>query len=130
MPHHTKFLTPTPKTSHKTLKFPQLIVWRLCTSFTAYFFLSLFYSFVSLAFQINFSAPPGSETEVVSPATGYGHASFMVFWMLNWVGMGALGLACENVAMIVGQPWAALWLIFWVISNGMFRSTCEIKCGS
>ena len=37
--------------------------------------------------------------------------------MLNWVGMGALGFACENVAMIVGQPWTAFWLIFWVISN-------------
>ncbi len=37
--------------------------------------------------------------------------------MLNFVGMMALGLACENVAMFVGQPWAGLWLIFWVISN-------------
>lgn len=117
MPHHMKFLTPSSKTSKKTLKFPQLIIWRIFVSFTAYFFLSLFYSFVSLAFQINFTAPPGSHTEVVSPATGYGRASFVVFWVLNWVGMGALGLACENVAMIVGQPWAALWLIFWVITN-------------
>jgi len=32
-------------------------------------------------------------------------------------GMIALGLACENVAMIVGQPWTGLWLIFWVITN-------------
>lgn len=31
--------------------------------------------------------------------------------------MIALGLACENVAMIVGQPWTGLWLIFWVITN-------------
>jgi hypothetical protein len=120
MPHHSKFMQPSPKTNNTKLKFPQLILWRLFASFTAYFFLSLFYSFVSLAFQINFFAPPGSETEVSSPATGYGHASFVVYWMLNFVGMGALGLACENVAMIVGQPWAALWLIFWVITNGMF----------
>ena len=35
-----------------------------------------------------------------------------MYWMLNWVGMIALGLACENVAMIVGQPWTAFWLIF------------------
>ena len=32
-------------------------------------------------------------------------------------GMGALGLACENVAMIIGQPWTSMWLIFWVITN-------------
>ena len=37
--------------------------------------------------------------------------------MLNWVGMTALGLASENVTMMIGQPWTALWLIFWVISN-------------
>ena len=37
--------------------------------------------------------------------------------MLNYLGMIALGLACENVAMIVGQPWTGLWLIFWVITN-------------
>jgi len=118
MPHHSKFQQPTKKSNQKKLKFPQLIIWRIFASFTAYFFLSLFYSFVSLSFQINFYAPPGPETEVASPATGYGHASFVVYWMLNFIGMGALGLACENVAMIVGQPWAALWLIFWVISNG------------
>ena len=37
--------------------------------------------------------------------------------MLNYVGMIALGLACENVAMVVGMPWTAFWLIFWVITN-------------
>jgi len=37
--------------------------------------------------------------------------------MVNWVGMAALGLACENVAMVIGQPWTAMWLIFWVIAN-------------
>jgi hypothetical protein len=37
--------------------------------------------------------------------------------MLNFVGMMALGIACENVAMVFGEPWTALWLIFWVITN-------------
>jgi hypothetical protein len=37
--------------------------------------------------------------------------------MVNFLGMGALGLASENVTMIIGQPWTALWLIFWVITN-------------
>lgn len=26
--------------------------------------------------------------------------------------MTALGLACENVAMLIGQPWMGLFLIF------------------
>lgn len=80
-------------------------------------FISLAYSLVSLAFQIPFWMPPASPTEVAFNATRYGRGSFPVYWMINFVGMIALGLACENVAMIVGQPWTALWLIFWVISN-------------
>jgi hypothetical protein len=80
-------------------------------------FLSLFYSLISLAFQIPFSSPPSSPTEVANPTTAYGHASFVVYWMINYLGMIALGLACENVAQIIGQPWTAFWLIFWVITN-------------
>ena len=37
--------------------------------------------------------------------------------MINWAGMTAFGLASENMAMLLGTPWTALWLIFWVISN-------------
>ena len=76
----------------------------------AYLMLSLAYSFVSLAFQINFSGGNvTSETAVTKTVDGYsnpdayGHATFFVYWMLNYWGMIALGLACENVAMI-GKP--------------------------
>lgn len=37
--------------------------------------------------------------------------------MLNWVGMSALGLPSENMSMVLGPPWFALWLIFWAITN-------------
>jgi hypothetical protein len=47
----------------------------------------------------------------------YGHGTFPVYWMLNFFGMIALGLACENVAMVIGMPWMGLFLIFWVITN-------------
>ena len=93
------------------------MIWKYCSTVGAYFFMSLAYSLVSLAFQIPFSSPPGSHVEVVSPANAYGHASFVVYWMINFIGMCALGLACENMAMLLGAPWTALWLIFWVISN-------------
>ena len=73
----------------------------------------------------------GDPTQVTPTVDGYknaaawGHGTFPVYWMLNFfgesfpgicserllirviVGMIALGLACENVAMIVGQPWYA-----------------------
>jgi hypothetical protein len=76
--------------------------------------LSLAYSFISLAFQMNFfgGVPhTGDPTQVTPTVDGYknaaawGHGTFPVYWMLNFFGMIALGLACENVAMIVGQPW-------------------------
>tara|TARA_R110002003_G_scaffold96_19_gene7570 strand:- start:11672 stop:12169 length:498 start_codon:yes stop_codon:yes gene_type:complete len=85
--------------------------------------LSLAYSFVSLAFQINFSNtnPVTSTTQVTEIEYGnpisYGHGTFIVYWMLNFFGMIALGLACENMAMVVGQPWMGCFLIFWVITN-------------
>ncbi|KAK1598466.1 MNNG and nitrosoguanidine resistance protein [Colletotrichum navitas] len=116
LPIHSKYIQPQ---GHPPLRFWQLIVWRWLATIVAYFLISLSYSLISLAFQIPFSAPPASPTEPAPPAgaTAYGRGTFPVYWMLNFVGMSALGLACENVAMIVGQPWTALWLIFWVITN-------------
>ncbi|KAI3327803.1 MNNG and nitrosoguanidine resistance protein [Xylariaceae sp. AK1471] len=102
---------------HPPLHFWHLIVWRWLATVVSYFLVSLTYSLVSLAFGVPFWRPPGSATEVTLNATAYGRGSFVVYWMLNFVGMIALGIACENVAMILGQPWTALWLIFWVITN-------------
>jgi hypothetical protein len=90
---------------HPPLHYYQLVIWRYLATIVSYFFLSLFYSLVSLAFQIPFSTGTRSEVEVFNPATAYGKGSFVVYWMLNFVGMGALGLACENTAMVLGQPW-------------------------
>ncbi|KAE8450396.1 hypothetical protein EG329_006470 [Mollisiaceae sp. DMI_Dod_QoI] len=114
LPIHMKFIN---SPGHRPLHFYQLILWRWFATLLAYFFLSLFYSLISLAFQIPFSAPPAPDTKVANPATAYRNFTFVVYWMVNYVGMIALGLACENVAMVVGQPWTAFWLIFWVITN-------------
>ena len=114
LPIHMKYLSPR---GHPPLHFWQLIVWRWCATMTAYFLLSLSYSLVPLAFQIPLSNPSASSIEPAFNANAYGHATFVVYWMLNFVGMAALGLACENVAMALGSPWTAMWLIFWVITN-------------
>ncbi|KAI9933514.1 hypothetical protein ASPWEDRAFT_159940 [Aspergillus wentii DTO 134E9] len=113
MPIHAQFM----KGDHPPLKPVQWLIWRLSSNIASYFFLSLFYSFVSLAFQIPFSNDPVSGTTPANNPTAYGHGSFVVFWMLNWVGMTALGLPCENMAMILGFPWSSFFLIFWVITN-------------
>ena len=115
MPVHTLFMKKTPDSP--ALKFLHLIIWRLISTITAYFFMSLAYSLVSLAFQIPFFNGPTDQTSSIQYATKYGHASFVIYWMVNFVGMTALGLACENVAMVLGMPWTSFWLIFWVITN-------------
>lgn len=115
LPIWFRFLNPQ---GHPPLRFIEFVAVRWGGTVLAYLFLSLAYSLVSLAFQINFSGgnPVTSETNVTDISYGnpdaYGRGTFPVYWMLNFVAMCALGLACENVAMVVGQPWTGLWLIF------------------
>lgn len=114
MPTHMRFLIPA---GHPPLRFNQFVFYRWIATMGAYFFMSLAYSFVSLAFRIPFSNQPAPGYLPVHNPDAYGQATFVVYWMINFFGMCALGMACENVAMIIGQPWTAMWLIFWVISN-------------
>ncbi|PNS18828.1 hypothetical protein CAC42_5367 [Sphaceloma murrayae] len=122
LPVYTKLLKPQ---GHPPLKFWQMVIVRYIGIQGAYLMLSLAYSLVSLAFQVNFSQPNAAQgpTEVAITGMGnlnpvkFGRATFPVFWFINYIGMVALGLACENVAMLIGQPWTGLWLIFWVITN-------------
>ena len=101
LPIHMKFLSPR---GHPPLHFHHLIIWRWLATTGAYFFLSLAYSFAALAFQVPFSTGPASPTEPAINPTAYGKGTFVVYWMINFLGMSALGLACENVAMALGNP--------------------------
>ncbi|KAF1929880.1 uncharacterized protein M421DRAFT_131915 [Didymella exigua CBS 183.55] len=114
LPIHMKYLSPK---GHPPLLFHHLIAWRYIATVMSYFFLSLVYSFVSLAFLMPMSNQPASHVWPANNANAYRHGTFVVYWMGNWVGMIAFGLASENMAMLLGTPWTALWLIFWVISN-------------
>jgi hypothetical protein len=113
LPVHMKLIESGPRPLH----FYQLIIWRWCATSTAYLFLSLFYSLISLAFQIPFSVPSAPDTVVASHVSAYHYGSFVVYWMINFVGMVVLGFASENVAMVIGMPFTSFWLIFWVITN-------------
>lgn len=105
LPIHMKFLNPG---EHPLMKFPQFIAWRWLATIVAYFLLSLAYSLISLAFQIPFANHSAPTTEVANNPEPFGKGTFVVYWMINFIGMVALGLACENVAMVIGQPWTAM----------------------
>ncbi|KAK0209232.1 hypothetical protein DFS33DRAFT_1308570 [Desarmillaria ectypa] len=81
-----------------------LIRVRLASSFIAYFALSLFYSLLSLAFQVDFSRV-------------LGHSGFLVFWMANYVGMLAVGLALEAMITLMTLRFVPFFMIFWIIVN-------------
>jgi len=107
LPIYSQFIIPK---GHPPMHFWELMIWRLGMVLLTYFFLSLAYSLVSLAFLIPFSNTyPTPDTSVVSHADAYGKATFVVYWMVNWVGMAALGLASENVTMVIGQPWTGMF---------------------
>ncbi|PBK93574.1 hypothetical protein ARMGADRAFT_928902 [Armillaria gallica] len=87
-----------------TLTTGSLIRVRLASSFIAYFALSLFYSLLSLAFQVDFSRV-------------LGHSGFVVFWMANYIGMLAVGLALEAMVTLMTLRFVPFFMIFWIIVN-------------
>lgn len=88
----------------RLLTLRSLILLRLISPIAMYFPVSLFYSLVSLAFQVPFTR-------------AFGHAGFFIYWMLSWMSMSALGLACEAMLTILGQRFIAFFLFPWIISN-------------
>ncbi|KAG6909241.1 hypothetical protein DXG01_001423 [Tephrocybe rancida] len=89
---------------NRNLSLRSLIVTRFVSSFGAYFFVSLFYALVSLAFQLDFSRK-------------FGHSGFLVFWMLNWIGMLSVGLALESLMTLLTVKFIPFFMIIWIIVN-------------
>ncbi|KAH8814522.1 hypothetical protein DL96DRAFT_1715714 [Flagelloscypha sp. PMI_526] len=81
-----------------------LITVRLVSSVLSYFIISLFYSSVSPAFGL----PMERE---------FGRSGFLVFWMLNFFGMLACGLALESLLAIMTIRFLPFFLLLWIISN-------------
>lgn len=89
------------------MKRPHFLLYRLLSSFVSYFWLSLVYSLVSLAFQIDFTR-------------AFGRGGFPIYWMTMWLTMTAVGGMNELMAhtfIMVFPPLLGFWLIFWVICN-------------
>ena len=76
LPIHMKFIM---SPGHRPLHFYQLIIWRWIATIVAYFFLSLFYSLISLAFKSRSTLEQNPKLMVKNPARAYGKGSFPVY---------------------------------------------------
>ncbi|TFK54205.1 hypothetical protein OE88DRAFT_1732894 [Heliocybe sulcata] len=88
----------------RRLRLSSLIKLRLAVPPSLYFPISLNYALVSLAFQVPFNRQ-------------FGRGGFVIFWMLAWVGMTALGLAVEALVTILTPKFIPFFLVLWLIAN-------------
>ncbi|KAF9552630.1 hypothetical protein CPC08DRAFT_646653 [Agrocybe pediades] len=88
---------------NRLLRLRSLIALRFMSSFTAYFFLSLMYSFLNLAFKLDLGHK-------------YGRGGFFMFWALNFIYMLAVGLALGSMVTIMKQ-FVPFFLITWLVLN-------------
>ncbi|KAF9052135.1 hypothetical protein BJ165DRAFT_1340997 [Panaeolus papilionaceus] len=86
------------------LKTRSIILLRFATLFLAYLLFSLLYSLLSMGFGLHFNKR-------------FGHAGFVIFWMLNWSNMLALGLAVEATVLILPLPLVPFIIMLLIISN-------------
>ncbi|XP_006462285.1 hypothetical protein AGABI2DRAFT_119143 [Agaricus bisporus var. bisporus H97] len=86
------------------LNLRSLVILRLTSSFFAYFFVSLFLSLLSLAFQLDFTKK-------------FGHAGFFIYWMLILCGMCAMGLALESMLTLLTLKLIPFFLLLWLMLN-------------
>lgn len=87
-----------------TLSLRNLILLRFASSFGAYFFLSLIYSLLNVAFHLPMTRK-------------FGHAGFLLFWMLSYVGMLSVGLALESLVTLLTIKFIPFFMIMWIIVN-------------
>ncbi|KAG5641495.1 hypothetical protein DXG03_005092 [Asterophora parasitica] len=77
---------------------------RYASSLGFYFIISLFFSLLSVAFQLSFSLR-------------FGRGGFVIYWMLNWAGMSAVGLALESLVTLLTTRFIPFFLLSWIIVN-------------
>ncbi|KAF8274530.1 hypothetical protein EI94DRAFT_1768739 [Lactarius quietus] len=86
------------------LSFKWLIIIRMVNPIILYFFISCFFSLISLAFQVPFNR-------------FYGGWGFVIYWMMSWLAMSAVGGAVESLITILTPRFVPLFLLLWIISN-------------
>ncbi|KAK6464656.1 hypothetical protein DFJ63DRAFT_311952 [Scheffersomyces coipomensis] len=89
------------------LKKTHFMAYRILASIISFFVISLVYSLVTLAMQVDFTK-------------AFGRAGFMVYWMVSFLTMWAVGTANEIAGMLLiiyYPPLLGFWMLFWVIIN-------------
>lgn len=84
-----------------------VLIYRFCSVTITFFFMSLFYSLVTLAFQVDFGK-------------AFGRSGFLVYWMTNYMTMWSVGAVNEAAGMLfimTYPPLMGFWMLFWVIVN-------------
>ncbi|CUM67915.1 uncharacterized protein PRCAT00005626001 [Priceomyces carsonii] len=95
------------KVAKYKLKKLHYVLYRIIVSVLSFFVLSLFYSFVSLAMQVDFQK-------------AFGRSGFLVYWMTSFLTMWSVGLLNEIMALVlimIYPPLIGFWMLFWVIIN-------------
>lgn len=80
------------------------VLVRMLLPLLGYFWISLMYSLVSLAFLVDFTRK-------------YGKGGFPLYWCHNFVTMSSLGVWMELVLLSLGPMVFPFFLLFWVILN-------------
>ncbi|KAG2345658.1 hypothetical protein BDR05DRAFT_930307 [Suillus weaverae] len=88
----------------KRLRLRSLILLRLLWPVTLYSLVSLMYALLSLAFGVPFGRK-------------FGGAGFVIYWMMSWCAMSALGLALESMITLLTIKFIPIFLILWIIAN-------------
>lgn len=86
------------------LTFKWLIIIRVVNPVILYFFISCFFSLLSVAFQVPFNR-------------FYGGWGFVIYWMMTWLAMSAVGGAVESMITILTPRFIPLFLLLWIIAN-------------
>ncbi|KAF7981868.1 hypothetical protein HWV62_31427 [Athelia sp. TMB] len=81
-----------------------LLVLRVVAPLLTYFWVSLMYALVSLAFRVPFGRT-------------LGRAGFVIYWMMSFCAMSALGLALEVAVTLLTMRFVPFFLILWIIAN-------------
>lgn len=97
---------------HKTvaqfkIKKHHYLLYRILSSILSFFVLSLFFGLVTIAMRVDFTVT-------------YGKSGFLVYWMIAFITMWAVGMLNEIMAMVfimVYPPLIGFWMLFWVIIN-------------
>ena len=75
--------------------------YRMVMPIVSYFFLSLLYSVLSVIWGIDFNAFYGHAGIFFSDSLL--RLGFVIYWMLSWISMLALGLPLENIQNAFGM---------------------------